>query len=149
MEASSSQVIAELDAMHDRARRALASRDLPAYRDLMAPDLKYRQVDGRTLDRDRLMRDVAAQFRRLDRLESSFSREHIEIGEERATETLTQSGSVGVSVFLVVHRTWDFTRKGRYTWRKSQGRWSIEEVEVLEEQVSPGRFHFGLQPRGA
>lgn len=149
MEASSSQLIEELDAMHDRASRALAGRDLAAYRDLMAPDLKYLQIDGRTVDRDRLIRDVAAQFRRLNRLESSFSREHIEIGEDRATETLTQSGSVGASAFLVVHRTWDFTRKARYTWRKSQGRWSIEEVEVLEEQVSPGRVHFGLRPRGA
>ena len=143
MEASS-QLIAELDAMHDRASRALACRDLAAYRDLMAPNLKYRQIDGRTIDRNRLMRDVAVQFRRLNRLESSFSREHIEIGEDRATETLTQSGSVGATAFLVVHRSWDFTRKGRYTWRKSQGRWMIEEVEVLEEQVSPGRFRFGL-----
>ena len=145
---AASQILAELDAMHDLARNAFACRDLAAYRDLMAPDLRYRQADGRTIDRDQLMRDVAAQFRRLNRFRSSFSREHIEIGEDRATETLTQSGSVGTSAFLVVHRTWDFTAKSRYIWRKSEGRWWIEEVEVLEEQVSPGRFHFGMRPPG-
>ena len=141
-----SLIIAELDAMHARARSAFEHRDLAAYRDLFAPELRYRQPDGRTIDRDCLTRDVAAQFRRLSRVQWSFVRDHIEMGEDRATEILTQTGSVGATAFLLVHRTWDLFRKGRYTWRRSGGRWCIEEVEVLEEQVSPGRFQFGFRP---
>jgi hypothetical protein len=143
---ATSQIIAELDAMHDRARDAFARRDIAAYRYLMAPNLKYRQADGQIIGRDRLMRDVGAQFRRLNRFQSSFSRQQIDIREDLASETLIQSGSVAASAFFIVHRSWDFMRKGRYTWRKSQGRWWIEEVEVLEEQVVRGRVKFGLRP---
>src|SRR5438034_2560072 len=99
--------------MHARAKSAFESRDLAVYRDMFAPVLKYHQPDGRTIDRDRLMRDVAAQFHRLSRFQSSFVRDHIEFGEDRATEILTQTGSVGATAFLIVHRTWNFTRKGR------------------------------------
>jgi hypothetical protein len=141
-----SQILAEFDVMHARARTAFEQRDLAACRDLFAPDLKYRQPDGRTIGRDALMRDVAAQFRRLSRVRSSFVRDHVEIGEDRATEILTQTGSAGVTAFFFVHRTWHLVRKGRYTWKRSGGRWRIAEVEVLEEHVRPGRVHLGFRP---
>ena len=121
-------------------------RDLVAYRDLFAPGLTYRQADGIVVDRDRLMRQVGAQFRRLSRVHSAFVREHIEADGDQAIEVLTQKASVGSTAFLVVHRTWELTRKGRYTWRKHDGRWLIEAVEVLEEHVGPGRFSIGIWP---
>jgi hypothetical protein len=141
----SSQVTAELDEMHARARAAFERRDLARYRDLFAPGLTYRQADGRVIDRDRLMRDVGDQFRRLSWLRSMFVREQIEFDDERVTEILVQTGSVGSTAFFVVHRVWDLTRRGRYVWGKQAGRWQIEEVEVLQEQVSPGRFHVGFR----
>ena len=95
------------------------------------------------------MRDVAAQFRRLSRVRSSFVRERIEADGDRVTEVLTQTASVGATAFLVLHRTWELTRRGRYTWRKQGERWLIEAVEVIEEHVSPGRFSFGFRPPDA
>jgi hypothetical protein len=136
---------AELDAMHAEARAAFERRDLSRYCDLFAPGLTYRQVDGR----DDLMRDMGAQFRRLSRVRSSFVRERIEADGDRATEILTQTASVGATAFVVVHRTWELTRRGRYTWRKQEGRWLIEAVEVIEEQVSLGRFSFSFRPPDA
>ena len=100
---------------------------------------------GRVIDRDRLMRDVDAQFRRLGWHRSRFVREKIEFDDERATEILVQTASVGSTALLVLHRVWDLTRRGRYVWGKQAGRWQIEEVEVLQEQVSPGRFHVGFR----
>jgi hypothetical protein len=47
----------------DQGRAAFERRDLARYRDLFAPGLVYKQADGRVIDRDRLMRDVDAQFR--------------------------------------------------------------------------------------
>ena len=137
--------LAELDGMHARATAAFERRDLAAYRELFAPGLSYRQADGRVIDRAKLMADVDAQFRRINWFRSSFVRERIELADDRATETLAQIGSVGVTAFRVVHRTWDLMRRGRYTWRKQRGRWLIEAVEVLEEQVSPCRLSFGLR----
>jgi hypothetical protein len=141
----SSQVTAELDERHAQARAAFELRDLARYRDLFAPGLAYRQADGRVIDRDRLMRDVDAQFRRLGWLRSRFVREQIEFDDNRATEILVQTASAGSTAFFVLHRVWELTRRGRYVWGKQSGRWQIEEVEVLQEQVSPGRFHVGFR----
>jgi hypothetical protein len=141
----SSQVMAELDEMHAQARAAFERWDLAQYRDLFAPGLVYRQADGRVIDRDRLMRDVGAQFRRLSWFRSMFVREQFEFDGNRATETLVQTGSVGTTAFFVVHRVWDLTRRRRYVWEKRSGRWQIEEVEVLQEQVGPGRLHVGFR----
>lgn len=143
---ASSEIIAELDEVHTRAKSAFEQRDLGAYRDLFAPELKYHQPDGRTIGRDGLMRDVAAQFRRLDRAHWSFTREHIEVDGDRATEILTQTGSVGVTALLIVHRDWSLYRKGRYAWTRLAGRWVIEEVEVLEEKVTPEAVRLGFRP---
>ena len=144
-----SQTTAQLDAMHAEAKAAFERRDLAAYRDLFAPGLAYRQADGRVIGRDDLMKDVGIQFRRLSRVRSSFVREQIEADGDRATEVLTQVGSVSATAFLVVHRTWELIRRGRYTWRKQAGRWLIEAVEVIEEQVGPGRFSLGFRPPNA
>jgi hypothetical protein len=140
-----SLLTAELDAMHAEAKAAFERRDLTRYRDLFAPELTYRQADGRVIDRDRLMRDVGAQFRRLSRVRSSFLREQIEADGDRATEVLTQTASIGSTAFLVVHRTWELTRRGRYTWRRNGERWLIEAVEILEEHLGPGRWSIGFR----
>ena len=142
----SSLPTAELDAMHAEAKAAYERRDLSAYRDLFAPGLTYRQADGRVIDRDRVMSDVGAQFRRPCRIHSSFSREEIESDGDRATEILTQTVSVGATAFLIVHRTWELIRRGRYTWIRHAGRWRIEAVDVIEERLGPGRFSIGLRP---
>jgi hypothetical protein len=141
----SSLITTELDELHAQARAAFERRDLAQYRDLFEPGLAYRQADGRVIDRDRLMRDVDAQFRRLGWLRSRFVREHIEFDDNRATEILVQTASAGSTAFFVVHRVWELTRRGRYVWGKQSGRWQIQEVEVLQEQVSPGRFHVGFR----
>jgi hypothetical protein len=83
--------------------------------------LKYQQADGRVIDRQRWMRNVGAQFRRLSWSRSSFVREHIEIGEDHATEVLNQTASAGVTVFFMIHRTWYLTRKSRWIWGKEAG----------------------------
>jgi hypothetical protein len=137
--------VAELDAMHAEAKAAFDRRDLSAYCALMSPELTYRQADGRIIGRDDLLRDVRIQFRRLSRVRSSFVRQSIEVDGDRAIETLTQTACVGATAFVVVHRTWQLTRRGRYTWRKQAGRWLIEAVEVIDETLGPGRWSLGFR----
>lgn len=135
--------------MHAEAKAAFERRDFSGYRDLFAPGLAYRQADGRAIDRDDLMRDVCTQFRRLSWVRSTFVREHVEVDGNCATQILTQTGAVGATAFLVVHRTWEPVRRGRYRWRKQGGRWHVEAVDVIEEHVSPGRWSFGFRPPNA
>jgi Domain of unknown function (DUF4440) len=137
---------AELDAMHLEAREAFERRDLAAYRALFAPELTYCQADGRVIGRDQLMRDVAAQFRRLSGFRSSFVREAIEIGDGRANELLTQTGCTCATAFFIVHRVWEFSRRSRFFWTDVGKRWRIERVEVIKEHVSTGRFQIRMRP---
>ena len=131
-----SEVAVELDAAHRRAKLAFCRKDLGAYMSLFASDLRYRQADGKVIDRDQLARDVQTQFSRLSAASSAFERERIELSDGKAAEILRQSASARATAFFVVHRIWDVTRRGRYVWRRDQGQWVIEEVEVFEKRSS-------------
>jgi Domain of unknown function (DUF4440) len=142
-----SSVAAELDAMHDMSRTAFERGDFAAYRDVFSPDLKYRRADGRVVNRDSLVRDARIQYARYRLARTSIVREALDVEDDRATETVTRTVTAGATAFFVLHRTWEYVVKGRYTWRKVEDRWRIEEIEVLEQRVRPGRFSFGLRPR--
>ena len=112
---------------------------------LFAPDLRYRQSDGKVIDRNRLKRDVRSQFSRLSAASSHHVREQIELAGGKAIELLCQTASARTTLFFVVHRIWDISRRGRYVWRRDDGRWVIEDVEVLEEQITPRKLAISLR----
>jgi hypothetical protein len=140
------QAIAELDALHTRAWAAFEQKDLDAYFSIFSPDLKCYLVNGRTLNRGGFMRDIAALFQRFSRARWSYERGQLEFVEDRATETLTLVGTLGVTAFLILHRAWDVYQKSRITWTRSEGQWFVEEIEVLEEKVSARPYRFALRP---
>ena len=144
-----STVIAYLDGKHAEARLAFERKDLVAYTAIFSPQLRYHQLDGKTIGRDQLMRDVRSQFRRLSRVHSSFVREQLDVSDDRVTEVLIQAASAGATAFLVVHRTWAISRKGQYIWKKTEIGWQIDEVFVIEENVTSLGFQFGLRPKPA
>ena len=134
----------ELDARHLVAMDAFSRRDLDAYRQIFSPTLAYRQVDGRIIGRDRLMHDVARQFRRLSHVKASFVRERLSLAGDDATETLVQEAHLEATAFGFVHRSWRLTRRGDYSWTKPDGLWVIQRVKVLSETVLPAGWRFGL-----
>jgi Domain of unknown function (DUF4440) len=140
------QIVSELDVLHEQLRGALDRKDRDAFQAFFSPKLSYRQQNGTVIDRDRLMRDIAVQFRYYCRTQSSFDRESMLVEANHATETLNQSAYVTISGLLFVHRVWLITRRGRYTWRKEDGHWRIAAVEVLGERVKPIAIRFGLRP---
>jgi hypothetical protein len=74
---SPSEIETVLDGRHAAANTAFTSKDMEAYQSLFGSDLRYRQIDGTTIDRARLMRDVKTQFRRFYRVTSHFTREKL------------------------------------------------------------------------
>jgi hypothetical protein len=134
-----------LDAMHAAAKDAFERRDFAAYRELFAPGLTYRRADGGVVGRDELIRDAMMQSRCYRRMRSAIVREALEVEGDRAVEVATRTVRVGVTAFLVVHRCFEYVVRGRYTWRKADGRWRIEAIEVLEQRIALGRSSFGLR----
>jgi len=130
-------MVRELDACHAEATSAFLRRDLCSYRELFSPGLEYTQLDGTTIGLDALMKNVAAQFERLHKAESTYSRESIEvIRPDLVTEVLTQTGSAEVKILGFFTKRWKLHRRGQYTWIRLDGRWVAHKVVVLEERLA-------------
>ena len=125
----------ELDARHEEGRAAFHDRDADAYSDLFSASLRYEQHDGEIIGRSKLMSDVQAQFRRMDRAGSSFTREHLSVEGGLVSETLVQNAFCEASEFGVLRRRWDLRRQGLYSWAMEDGQWRIVHVRVLDEQL--------------
>jgi hypothetical protein len=138
-------VATELDVLREQASAALERKDLDSYLGLFSPGLRYRRADGKVLDREQLLRDAREQFRRFDRIQVSTKRTGLALSGGRAEEAFVQTITLGVTAFLFVHRSATYTRGCRCVWGEMDGRWLIDEFEVLDERLEPGRFQFGFR----
>lgn len=136
LEASS--VAAQLDALHVESKGNYRAKDVDAYMRVFAPDLRYKQADGRVIGREQLARDVASQLRSIESAETSYVREFLRFDGDRVSELLRQTASVTTRHFFVIRRVWRVNRLGSYTWARSSEGWKIQEVEVLNEVVEGG-----------
>lgn len=139
----SDTIAAELAARHAEARRAFEARDLAAYRAMFSPALTYRQQDGKVIDRDALMRDVAQQLISLSHINSAYQPDALVIANGEATETLTQTATLQTTAIGILHRSWTLIRRGDYTWIRENGVWVIRRVEVKSESVTPTGWRVG------
>ena len=130
----------ELDVAHDIARRAYSDRDPAAYATLFHPDLEYAQLDGRTIGRDQLVRDVQKQLTRAHSAVSEYRRDALNVeSTSDATEFVVQHASFTVRALGVFRREWSFRRRGRYQWLRTSAGWQIRRVQILSEEVLPAR----------
>jgi ketosteroid isomerase-like protein len=138
MTEDNASVAAELDAEHRRAKANYQAKDLDAYMSVFAPDLRYKQPDGRTIGREELARDVESQMSAVVSTHSSYVRETLVVHGDRATEVLFQKAFVTSRRLVLFRRSWRVERRGRYEWVRLPEGWRIQEVEVLVENVVHG-----------
>jgi hypothetical protein len=131
-------VTAELDALHRQARNSYEKKDLRAYMDLFAPDLSYKQPNGRVIGRPALAANVASQLASIEAVETTYVRDSLQVDGDQAVEVLTQTAVTTVRYLLFLRRTWFLKRRGKYTWTRTPEGWKIRAVDVLEETVSAG-----------
>jgi hypothetical protein len=133
-----SVVSAELDAAHERARRAYAARDTGSYMDTFHPTLEYRQHNGRTIGREQLGGDVRAQLQNVNAAASTFRRTALAPSADHAsaTEEGEQSATFERRAFGIVRRVWTVQRRGRYEWIRTEDGWQIRRAEILDEKVT-------------
>lgn len=130
-----------LDAVHQRVRAAFQARDLSAYLQYVAPDLRYREVGGRLITREGLANSVAGQFQRLLAFDSDFDRATLVAAGEEAIETGTQRASIALRWLGFLAIRWSVRRSGRYTWRRTADSWHLRAVELYEEQATRDGIH--------
>ena len=112
---------AQLDALHRQARDSYEKKDLRAYMDLFAPDLRYKQRNGQVIDRPALAVDVASQLASIETVETTYVREAIHFDGDLAVELLSQTAVTTVRYFVFLRRTWVLKRRGRYTGQVTAG----------------------------
>ncbi|WP_420137477.1 DUF4440 domain-containing protein [Sphingomonas sp.] len=125
-----------LDRRHAAAQAAFATKDIATYHGLFGVALRYRQIDGTTISRAQLMRDVAAQFARIDRATSRFTREALRVTGDEVCETLVQTATVETRAFGFLRRIWTIERRGNYFWAVEDKELRIIRVDVLSESIS-------------
>src|SRR3989442_7875840 len=103
---------------------------------VFAPDLRYKQMDGRVIGREQLARDVAFQLRSVESADTSYVRESLRVEGERVTELLRQTASVTTRHFFVLRRVWRVNRLGSYTWMVV----TLSVAEVTSRSSRSGRW---------
>jgi len=132
-----------LDELHAAAREAYSRKDVDAYREIFCADLEYQRVDGRVIDRAQLMRDVKAQFQKLDKADTTFVREEFSLDGKQATAVLSQTACADAVAFGFIRRSWCLRRRGHYTWATTDGVWKIARVRVLSEEIRSSGWRLG------
>ena len=65
---------------------------------------------------------------------------------EAVIETGVQDGAIALRIFAFFEVRWQITRRGRYTWRRTNGgRWHLSEVVLFSETIR--RDGLGLADR--
>ncbi len=126
----------QLDDRHVAAQVAFRQKDLAAYRKIFSPTLVYERPNASAIGQQELMRDVAAQFRRVSAAHSMYERTSISGSDQNATEVLVQTASAEVVAFGFLRRRWSINRRATYHWIKSGDAWLVERVEVANETVT-------------
>jgi hypothetical protein len=136
VESQLDQWIAEVDVVHVRVRESFRRRDLTAYMATFAPDLTYRQADGRLSSREALARSIARQFGRLVAFDSGFERQRARVVGAELTESGTQTAWITLRVLAIFATRWKIERTGQYTWVRVGADWLLRNVTIEHERVT-------------
>lgn len=125
----------EIDSAHLSANDALKKKNFELYAEHFSNDLKYKQLNGRTIDKKKLMSDIAVYFDRILKFSSDYKRISFQVVDDKIIERLTQKSHVAIKVFIFFSKKWTVEREGIYEWKKKNEQWEITSVEIVNEKV--------------
>jgi hypothetical protein len=128
-------VITEIDKTHLAANLALKNRDFDAYLGYFSDDLTYKQLNGKTIDKDQLSDDTKRYFYRIKSFDSKYTRLSSSFENDLFSEKLVQKATATVRIFIFFSKKWSVEREGIYKWKKADGDWKIFDVEVTREKI--------------
>jgi hypothetical protein len=128
-------LITEVDKTHLAANLALKNRDFDAYMGYFSDDLKYKQSNGKTIDKGQLSYDTKRYFYRIKSFDGMYTRLSSSFENDLFIEKLVQKATVTIRVFIFFSKKWTVEREGTYKWEKVDGDWKILDVEVTNEKT--------------
>lgn len=127
----SEKLLREIDSAHVSANDALKNKNFESYAEHFSNDLKYKQLNGLTIDKKKLMRDVALYFNRILNFSGDYERISFDIVNDKIIERLIQKTHVAIKVFIFFSKNWTIEREGIYEWEKKSQKWEITNVEII------------------
>ena len=127
--------IAEIDNTHLAANLALKNKDFAAYIGHFSDDLKYKQLNGKTIDKRQLSNDTQRYFDRIKTYTGAYDRLNYSVDNDLFIEKISQRVTVTIGVFIFFSKKWTVEREGIYKWKKINGKWEILDVEITSEKL--------------
>lgn len=124
-----------IDALRARAREALEKRDPEAWKDLLWPDLRYRQPDGRWVGLEELVAGLRRQFDTFESVETSSEILELRAMPWGARTRIQQEIRMAAPVFFFWKVVWDVRRTSWQDWEERNGELRVREVRVMQEEV--------------
>ncbi len=127
--------IAEIDNARLAAYLALEKRDFATYMGCFSNDLKYKQLNGKIIDKRQLSNDTKRYFDRIKTNTGRYDRLNSSIDGGLFTEKIIQKTTVTIRIFILFSKKWTVEREGTYKWKKVDGEWKISDVEITSEKL--------------
>ena len=89
-----------VDDLHTKANQDIKNKSLGEYMSVFSEDLRYTQVNGKTINKKKLTEDQRKFWSRIIELNSKVERLDCHYDGDLFTETLTQIATVSIRVFI-------------------------------------------------
>ena len=127
--------IREIDNTHLAANLALKNKDFDAYIGYFSDDLKYKQLNGKIIDKRQLSNDTQRYFDRIKSYSGTYDRLNSSVDNDLFIEKIIQKATVTIRIFIFFSKKWTVEREGTYKWEKVNGKWKILNVEITSEKL--------------
>lgn len=129
-------IIKEIENAHSMSNFALRNKDFTSFIGYFSDNLKYKQLNSKTIDKNQLSKDTLQYFNRIQSCTTNYDRLNFPLDNDLFTETLVQKATVSIRVFIFFSKRWTAERNGIYKWRKENGKWKIVDVEITSEKIT-------------
>jgi hypothetical protein len=129
------EMINEIDIIHKEANNALKNKQLDLYVGCFGDDLQYKQLNGKTIGKKKLITDIRKYFNRIRNFSGDYERKEFTVENDKIIEKVVQHSKVAIKVFIFFSKNWTIEREGIYEWKKIRNVWKIVKVEILKERI--------------
>lgn len=128
-------LIEEINSAHISANQDLRDKNFESYAGHFSNDLEYKQLNGRVINKKKLISDISFYFDRVVSSTSEYERLSFQVANDQISERLVQKSKIALRVFIFFSRKWTIEREAMYNWKKNNDKWEISRVEVINEKV--------------
>lgn len=103
---NSESVINQIDEIHRLSKDALTQKKIDLYLAVFSENVRYKQFDGKIIDKKELRRNTETYLHRLKTVKSEYERKKYSLEGSRFTEHLIQKATASINIFIFFTKKW-------------------------------------------